>query len=102
MTLPVEIPVVLELSDLSMHFEKKEMSHYDLLAVVSAGMVEKGHFTVSLFEDLNGCHLNDRTVTLGKVDRVLSDRDLMEAAYMAFFVNRLTLKAKPIPIHESL
>ena len=62
MTLPVEIPVVLELSDISMHFEeKKEMSHYDLLAVVylSAGMVEKGHFT----EDLNGCHLNDRTVT---------------------------------------
>ena len=26
----------------------------------------------------------------------------MESAYMAFFINRLALKAKPLPIHESL
>ena len=80
------------------------MSHYDLLAVVYffAEMGEKGHFTVTLFEDLTACHLNDRTVTQDRVDIVLNDRDLMEAAYMAFFINRLTLKAKPIPIHESL
>ena len=42
-TSPVEIPVTLELSDLSVHFEKKEMCHYDLLAIIYYSPSQRFH-----------------------------------------------------------
>ena len=101
---PVKVPYMLDISNLSIQFDKKETCHYILFAVIhlKARTVRRGHYTVTLFYSSSAYTFDDgANIQRGTISDTLNDEKLMETAYMVFYINKLAIQARPIPLRFS-